>query len=65
MTNRKHDETEDEELRRLHGDRPMTVFIAEPLKGRLIVDDQPGETPEEKAQRQAFVDLITKWKPQP
>lgn len=65
MANCKQDEeTKNEEtIRRLCNDVPVTVFIAEPLKGRLIVDDQPGETPEEKAQHQAYVDLITKWKP--
>lgn len=60
MANRKQNE---QTIRRLREDVPVTVFIAEPLKGRLIVDAQPGEPPDETAQRQGFVDLITKWKP--
>ena len=40
---------------------PITVFIAEPLKGRMIVDACDDDTPEEVAQRQRNIDVLTGW----
>ena len=40
---------------------PVTVYMAEHLEGRMIVDASDDDTPEEVAQRQRNVDVLTGW----
>ncbi|MBI5164366.1 MAG: hypothetical protein HY985_10745 [Magnetospirillum sp.] len=42
-------------------DAPMTVFLAEPTTERLITDPRDGDTPEDVASRQEYLDIITGW----
>lgn len=42
-------------------DAPLNVFIAEPITSRLITDAQEGDTPEDVARRQEYLDLVTGW----
>ena len=42
-------------------DAPLSVFVAEPLAGRLTTDVRDGDTPEDVAQRQEYLDIITGW----
>ncbi len=40
-------------------DGPLSVFIAEPLTERMVVDACEGDTPEDLEQRQQLVDRLT------
>lgn len=44
-----------------NNDLPITVFMAQPLAQRMVVDACDDDTAEEVAQRQKNVDLITGW----
>ena len=55
-TNQKHDERT---ISALSKETPVTVFLAEPLKSRLITDPRVGDTPEDVASRQEYLDVIT------
>ena len=55
-TNQKHDERT---ISALSKETPVTVFIAEPLKSRLITDPRAGDTPEDVASRQEYLDIVT------
>jgi len=53
--------TEQEIASLANNDLPVTVFMASPLTERMIVDACDDDTPEELAQRQRNVDVITGW----
>jgi post-segregation antitoxin (ccd killing protein) len=40
---------------------PLTVFIPEPSAQRLRTLERDGDTPQDLAQRQAYLDLISGW----
>ena len=59
QTNQKNDEQEIAYL--TNNNLPITVFMAEPLTERMIIDADEDDTPEETAQRQSNIDILTGW----
>ncbi|MEB0139068.1 MULTISPECIES: hypothetical protein [unclassified Undibacterium] len=51
----------EQEITCLNNNLPITVFIAEPLTERMIIDADEDDTPEEIAQRQRNIDILTGW----
>ena len=50
--------TNQNKIKDISRDIPLTVFIAEPIAERLITNPRDDDTPDELAKRQAYLDLI-------
>lgn len=53
--------TNQNKIRDIARDVPLTVFIAEPITERLITNPRDDDTPDEVVKRQEYLDLISGW----
>lgn len=53
--------TNQNKIRDISRDVPLTVFIAEPSTKRLITNPRADDTSDELTKRQAYLDLISGW----
>lgn len=52
-------EASEEHLAQLRAGVNLSVFVAEPLKARMITDPRKGDTQADVAERQSYLDIIT------